>query len=212
MKRHGAKRGTISGRPPEDEPWVWLTREMLQSTIWGALGIAARRTLDALLLEHMSHGGKENGNLAVTYRQLEAFGVSKNDIRRGLAELQVCGFIRLVKQGYRVTGGGEPSRYAVTWLVTFLGKPNAENATDDWREVLVKRNRAGQTTVRQVRRWLKDKVADAARSHTVKPSAVPQDIEGAPQVGAGQKVQVGGEDIGNIVPFAPQVRGGLPPK
>jgi hypothetical protein len=212
MKRHSAKRGAISGRPPENEPWVWMTLEMLQSTTWGALSISARRILDALLLEHLSNGGRENGNLAVTYRQLAAFGVSKNDIYKGLTELQICGFIRLVKQGFRMSGGGEPSRFAITWLVTFLATPNAAVPSDDWRGVIIKRNRAGQTTVRQVRRWLKDQVAAAGRSHTVKPAAQPQDIEGAPQMGAEAWSQMGGENTAKIFKLAPQVKGGLPPK
>lgn len=210
MKRHGSKRGAISGRPPESEPWVWLTREMLRATTWRALSIAARRILDALLLEHLENGGRENGNLAVTYRQLAAYGVTNDDIHRGLAELQVCGFIRVVKQGFRIAGGGEPSRYAITWLVTFLGTPNAAVPSDDWRDVLVKRNRAGQTTVRQVRRWLKEQVAALAR--TTKPAVSTQDIDSAPQVRTDEQSQVRSENVAKVIKLAPQVRSGLPLK
>ena len=183
---------------------------MLRATTWRALSISARRILDGLLLEHLDNGGRENGNIAVTYRQLAAYGVTNDDIHRGLAELQICGFIRVVKQGFRVAGGGEPSRYAVTWLVTFLGTPNAAVPTDDWREVLVKRNRAGQTTVRQVRRWLKDQVAALAR--TTKPVVSTQDIEGAPQVRTEDRSQVRSENSAEIIKLTPQVRSGPPLK
>lgn len=64
MANQRAKPGrTLSNGPPEGQPWFWMTRTMLASITFRALGISARRILDALLCEHMGHGGAENGNL-----------------------------------------------------------------------------------------------------------------------------------------------------
>lgn len=213
MPRPPSKRGSISGKPPENEPWVWITREMLQSPLWGALSISARRIMDALLLEHMAHGGRENGNLGCTYRQLEAYGVTKADIHPGLTELEICGFVRTTRQGFRMSGGGECSRYAITWLVTFLNTPSAAIATNDWRNVMIQRTRAGHVTVRQVRKWLKEQVAKSApksrRARRPETSGVTEDIEGAAQVRGGQRLQVRGEGTAEIITLAPQVRGSV---
>ena len=53
--------------PPQDEPWIWLTREMLGSEAWCSLSRGALRVVCRVMLEHMAHGGTANGNLPVTY-------------------------------------------------------------------------------------------------------------------------------------------------
>ena len=50
-------------RPTPNEPWVWLTRELLSSAAWRSMSINGRRVLDFLLLEWMGKGGRENGRL-----------------------------------------------------------------------------------------------------------------------------------------------------
>lgn len=192
---HLNRRGPRSGGPPEGVPWVWLTIEMLGTPTWAALSITARRILDALMSEQMSHAGRENGNLAVTYRQLEALGVTKADIPKGLLELQICGFVRLTHQGLRVAGGGEPSRYALTWLPTMKGTPQAELATDDWRGVLVRLNREGIVSIRGVRRWLRRQVRRDIPARTQ--ATLTRDIEGTPQVKGEARSHMRGEKLGN---------------
>ncbi len=205
MKPRRNRVGPKSGGPPDDAPWTWVTREMVLSPTWGALSISARRVVDALMTEHMNHAGRENGNLAVTYLQLEALGVTKADIRKALVELQACGFIRMTHQGLRVAGGGEPSRFALTWLPTLTGSPIAALATNDWLDVRIRLTRKGLVTVRSVRRWLRDEVRrEVPARRKVVPS---QDIEGTPQVRGEERLQVRGETLGNIVALTPQMRG-----
>ena len=60
------RRGSISGKPPEGVPWIWMTRGMVATPLWAALSITARRILDALIVENLAHAGFENGNLAAT--------------------------------------------------------------------------------------------------------------------------------------------------
>lgn len=205
MRSRRNRLGPKTGGPPEDVPWTWITREMVHSPTWAALSISARRIIDGLMIEHMSHGGRENGNLAVTYLQLEALGVTKADIRKGLVELQACGFIRMTHQGLRVAGGGEPSRFALTWLPTHTGSPIAALATNDWLEVRVRLTRKGLVTVRGVRRWLRDEVRrDVPARRKAAPS---QDIEGTPHMRGNKRLQVRGETRGKIVALTPHVRG-----
>ena len=159
-----ARRGkTISLRPPEGEPWVWMTSTMFGSITFRALGIHARRILDFLLAEHASHGGKENGNLAATYRQLEAWGVTAADVRKGLAELYATGFVQLTHQGPRQASGGDPSRYALTWLPTFAGSSQEAKPSHDWAVVIraIGKDRVG--SVAAARRWLKAEVEGVGR-------------------------------------------------
>jgi hypothetical protein len=163
MASSGRKLGrTLSNGPPEGQPWCWMTKTQLASLTMRALGISARRILDALMVEHMAHGGKANGNLAATYEQLSSFGVTPADVRKGLAELIATGFIRQTKQGLFAMGGRIPSRYALTWLPTGTG-PDAGPPTHDWLTVIERLQRDHIATVPAVKKWLRVEVAAHAR-------------------------------------------------
>lgn len=161
---------TLSHGPPEGQPWFWMTRTMLGTITFRALGISARRILDAALYEHMSHGGADNGNLGRTYEQLELWGVTPADVRKGLAELYATGFLRQTSQGYFSIGGKVPSRYALTWLPTGTW-PGGGPATHDWIAVIDRLGREGIFTVAAAKRWLRSEVAEHSRG---KPKLGPQ--------------------------------------
>lgn len=129
---------------------------MIYCPLFQALGIHARRILDFLLIEHGNHGGQNNGDLAAPYAQLERFGLTKSDISKGLSELQTCGFVKLTKQGMRQAGGGEPSRYALTWLPTDIKTNSGLPAGNDWKTIIGKLSADNITDVRLVRKWLKN--------------------------------------------------------
>src|SRR5689334_15062718 len=96
MRRRPSDRRLRNG-PPPDEPWIWLTRSMLESDAFRALGINARRVLDFLQLEHMAHAGQENGRLFAPYRQLVLFGIPRSEISGAIEQLEALGFIEVVK-------------------------------------------------------------------------------------------------------------------
>ena len=150
---------TLSLGPPVGEPWSWMTRTMLGSITYQSLGIHARRILDFLVSEHASHAGRENGNLAAPYAQLEAWGVTSADVRKGFAELTATGFVELTHQGLRQAGGGEPSRYALTWLPTLAGSPSQAAPSHAWKVVLAGMHRKEAGDVRATRAWLKREIA-----------------------------------------------------
>lgn len=117
--------GKMQG-PPKGKPWVWLSLEMVGGESWRSLTIGARRLLDFLMIEHMRHGGKENGRLLAPRRQLEAFGISSHLVSEAIAEVEKLGFVD-VKRGE----GRRPSTYALTWLPTGDGA----EASNRWRSV-----------------------------------------------------------------------------
>ncbi len=125
-KRNG--RAGEAHRPPKDEPWVWLTRELLNSPAWRERSINTVRLLDFLLLEHMNHAGTENGNLKATYDQLVAHGLTRSEIRAAIEEAKFLGLIRL-KRGGRWAGTNQPSTYRLTFLADRGGNP----PTNEWK-------------------------------------------------------------------------------
>ena len=165
---------TVSLGPPEGQPFIWMTKNMLGSITHLALGIHARRILDFLLYEHMAHGGKENGNLAAPYKQLEVWGLTSADVRKGFEELFVTGFVRLTKQGLRTQGRGEPARYALTWLPTMVGALEQAAPTHDWQDVLEKLERERVGSVIQARAWLREQTANHRRGRKQKRATTPQ--------------------------------------
>ena len=115
---------------PEGIPFVWFTKDMLESVAFRALSGNARKVLDRILIEHMAHAGTENGNLVSTYDQIVKYGVRRQSIQACLNELNYMGFIR-VKKGWAFRGNHPPSRYRLTWLGTADGLP----ATNEWKSI-----------------------------------------------------------------------------
>jgi hypothetical protein len=171
--RRGHRGRSLGLGPPEGQNWTWMTNAMLGSITFRALGIHARRILDFLVYEHASHAGRENGNLAATYRQLERWGVTAADVRKGFAELTATGFVEVKHQGLRQAGGGEPSRYALTWLPNLAGTSRHEVPSHAWLDVLDKLRLERIGSVGEARRWLKAEVAGLQRRPKTTRSATP---------------------------------------
>ena len=57
------------------------------------------RILQVIEIEHMRHGGVENGNLIVTRRQLEKRSIPHKAIAPGLRALEALGFIEITQRG-----------------------------------------------------------------------------------------------------------------
>ena len=148
--RSGKRTGRIAkiNRAPKGEPWVWHTLEMLTSDSWLAMGVNARRVLERVEVEHMAHGGTENGSLIVTHKNFMDVGIGASAIHPGIQEVVFLGFLRYV-QGGRWGGSNRPSRFRITWLPDKSGAP----ATNEWKGV----------TVEQIKVWKKERT-DALRA------------------------------------------------
>src|SRR5208337_2986495 len=82
-----------------------------------------RKALMRIEVEHMSHGGVENGKLPVTYRQLEKWGVRRHSVASGVRELVALGIIEITRRGY--SGAADmraPNLYRLTYLQAWNAK------------------------------------------------------------------------------------------
>jgi hypothetical protein len=118
-------------RPPEGASWIWLTQDMLESPAWRAMRLAARKIVDRLIIEHLAHGGTENGNLITTYSDFQQFGLRRrSSIAPAIIEAETLGFIDVIERGGSAYAElRNPSRYALAWLDRKDGTP----PTNRWK-------------------------------------------------------------------------------
>lgn len=135
--RNGRSAGTFVPKirkvmaPPEGEPWAWHSKSMLESPAWQALSINARRFLDFLEIEHMAHGGAENGRLRATYDQLVRFGLTRELISAAIDETEALGFVRRTRpRQMRVA-----MTYRLTWFGAISREGFAQEPTNEWRHL-----------------------------------------------------------------------------
>lgn len=110
-------------KPPG--PFAWQTAELLSSPAWRGMSPNTRRLIDRLMIEHIQHGGIENGKLPVTHADFEAHGLSRNFIRAAIDEAEAFGLIRF-RRGGRWGGVKRPSLYQLTWIGTSDAPPTNE--------------------------------------------------------------------------------------
>jgi hypothetical protein len=70
-------------------------RQLLESPSMRVLSLAERRALDRIELEHMAHGGAENGRLPVTYVDFKKWGVRPDSIAGAIRALEALGSSKL---------------------------------------------------------------------------------------------------------------------
>jgi hypothetical protein len=127
--RRGEKHGT-KRKNKISEQFVYYTRDMIGSPAYMALSLQARKVLRRLELEHMAHGGQDNGKLPCRYQDFIAYGCRKDGLSAALLEVEVLGFAITVKLGTRAYGNvpGKASTFRITYLHTAEGPP-----TNEWK-------------------------------------------------------------------------------
>jgi hypothetical protein len=133
-----------------DEAFVGEPMSLLESPAYRALNFPALKIFGFLKLEHLRHGGAENGRLQAPYRQLERLGISARNVYPALRMLEVLGFIRLTSDGARLGGRPNAATYALTWLPTCDGRP----PTEDYKRI----------TAAHIKAYKAEKEVEAARS------------------------------------------------
>jgi hypothetical protein len=118
--------------PPADQPWVWLSREMLESEAWRTAPINTRRVVERLMLEHMAHAGTMNGKLVCTYDDFDKWGVWRRRLRASIRDASDRGLIAVTEKGKASAGDNRwPNKYALGWLPMHDGAP-ALNKWKSW--------------------------------------------------------------------------------
>jgi hypothetical protein len=106
------------------EQFIKMPRGLMVSDAWLSMRSGHLKIISALCEEHMRKGGKENGSLKTTYRQIYALGITPRNVAGLIRDLEEWGLITCQRGGMR-----SPIRYALTWLPTAAGRP----ATHAWR-------------------------------------------------------------------------------
>jgi hypothetical protein len=105
--------------------------DMLVSPAHQELSLSARRVLDRIEIEHMQHGGKENGKLIVTYDQFESLGIHRHSIAPAIRELSFLGFIEVTQKGRPNAGEYRwPNLFRLTYITN-----RTLPATDEWATI-----------------------------------------------------------------------------
>ncbi len=87
-----------------------------------------------LLLEHINHGGLENGRLVCTYKDFQEYGLTRNKIRPAIEEADFLGLVKN-QQGERIFARNHPNSYRLT----FYGTKDAKDPTNEWKRITKER-------------------------------------------------------------------------
>jgi hypothetical protein len=119
---------------------------MLNSPAWRAMPLCARQVVERIAIEHMQHGGNENGKLPVTYDDFRKYGIRRNTVAYAIAVAVALGWIDVAEQGHRgAAGQRRATRYALTWVDRWDGTPR----TNRWNAI--KTEEPAKETVARVR-------------------------------------------------------------
>lgn len=112
------------------EAFVMHRLSLLLSDAWQKRPVPLIRLLEQLEIEHLRHGGQENGKLYVSYSQLQLSGISRRTIRPAIDCGMALGLLK-AESDPDFQGGDlrQPNRYALTYLPV----RNAKLPTDEWR-------------------------------------------------------------------------------
>jgi hypothetical protein len=106
------------------------TIEMLRSAAMRVLSLTGRRILDRVEIELAQHGGKDNGKLPITYKDLIAFGIHDHAIGAGLREVEALGFVE-IKHGIAGSAAHrKPNLFRLTYRPA-----DGKQETNEWARI-----------------------------------------------------------------------------
>lgn len=134
------KMGPRANRPPDGKSWIWHTLELIDSPAWRTRSINCRRLIEFLEIEHLRHGGVDNGFLLAPYSQLALFGIGRRFIHGAIREAEQLGLIEVKRGGRKGTVLTEVSRYRLTYQWTRTKQDGGlwdwHEPTDEWRRFM----------------------------------------------------------------------------
>src|SRR5260370_30095281 len=100
---------------------------MLEAPAWRVMSLSAHRVVDRIDIELRHHGGKENGDLIVTFDQFQQYGIHRHSIAPALREVEALGLVEVTQRG---RGGNAdfrmPNRFRLTFQPTDHPEPTHE--------------------------------------------------------------------------------------
>lgn len=131
MAKH---RRTMANGRSVPEQFMQLPYSMVQSDAWRSLSGPALKILIEL---YSRFNGKNNGLLSLSYADAaKKLALGHATIGRAFDELQVKGFVRLIKRGHWY------GRKAAEWAITNKGFQGF-NPTNDWKHWRTEKTKAG---------------------------------------------------------------------
>jgi hypothetical protein len=104
-------------------------RELIEAPAWRALSRPARLALDRIEIEHMRHGGQDNGKLAVTFDDFEDHGIHRHIVASAIRECIALGLLVITRRG---CAGNAEFRAPNLFLLPYL---EADTSAQKWREI-----------------------------------------------------------------------------
>lgn len=111
--------------------WVPHRLELYLSPSWRLAPVPLRRGLERLEIEHLRHGGQNNGDLNVGFGQFEKAGISRRSITPMLELGATLGLIETIRP---VDPLGD-IRGANAYRLTYLPAKGQSAPTDEWKRV-----------------------------------------------------------------------------
>ena len=113
--------------------FVVHSKEMKESLAWRHLPDAGRRALDRLELEHMRHGGADNGRLPCTHSDFATAGIRRASVALAIRYCVYLGFVKVSEIGGRsISKFRRPNLYRLTYV---FGCGSSPDPTHDWRAI-----------------------------------------------------------------------------
>ncbi|WP_245445052.1 hypothetical protein [Pseudaminobacter soli (ex Li et al. 2025)] len=106
--------------------------ELLISPAWRAAPRPLRNVLERLEIEHLRHGGFNNGELYVSYLQFVEFGVSKRSIKPTLELGQKLGLLEVIQEAENHLND---IRAANAYRLTYVPAKGKSGPTDEWKAI-----------------------------------------------------------------------------
>jgi hypothetical protein len=117
-----------------DEPFAPRKISMLDSPAFQVLSLSARKIIDRLEIEFGRRKGNPlaNGDLACTFEDFSAYGITRQAIAPAIREVVALGFVRITRKG---SAGNEKYRQPTLYLLTYRHAGSEARLEDSWKRI-----------------------------------------------------------------------------